>query len=92
MADFFDPPRTNDPIIDDGSQYLNQRWRLWFKSFYQTLITYLTPQGIYVPVLTTAQRDAISILSLRDGLFIYNRTAVSPQMYFNGTWHNITHT
>lgn len=45
--------------------------------------------GLYLPPLTTVQRDAIPPAAIANGCSIYNTTANSSQAYIGGVWKNI---
>jgi hypothetical protein len=60
---------------------------VWIESmatFFQTLISYLTSGGIFLPQLTTAQRNAL--IAPENGQMIYNTTIGSAQYFKAGTW------
>ncbi len=87
MARDFDLFPTNDPIINRGSIYLSDIWSLFLNTFIQTLTEYLTQNGIYMPPLTTAERDALQ--NVRNGLVIYNTTIDQFQGRRAGAWVNL---
>lgn len=86
MSLSFDPPPTYDPLVKEDKTYISDFWNNYIQSLVQTLTTYLTDHGIFLPRLTTAQRDAIQ--SPQDGQMIYNTTALSAQYRRNGVWVN----
>jgi len=89
MAISFDTPPLYDPIVDRNGK-LKDTWQSWFATFYITIISYLTENGVQLPTLSTAERD--KILNATNGLMIFNSTILEPQIYIGGTWRNITHT
>jgi hypothetical protein len=42
--------------------------------------------GLYLPQLTTGQRDAIPLTTIRNGALIYNITTDTIQAYQAGAW------
>ena len=67
---------------------LSEIWVGWFSTFYQTLISYLTESGLFIPVLTTEQRDTLQ--NVLDGQMIYNSTLGRFQGYEAGAWKTFT--
>jgi hypothetical protein len=45
--------------------------------------------GFYLPQLTTAQRNAIPLTTIRNGALVYNITTNTMQAYQNGAWVTI---
>jgi hypothetical protein len=89
MALSFDTPPIYDPIVDEKGR-LKESWQGWFATFYNTMIGYLTQNGIQLPVLKEEdERD--KILNPTNGLMIFNKKTNEPQIYINGSWRNITH-
>jgi len=90
MALDFDGPPLYDPItrIDDKSRVpplgMSDIYRDWLSTFFQTLSTYLTSGGVFLPQLTTAQRNALQ--NPINGQMIYNVTIGSAQYFKAGTW------
>ena len=87
-----DLPPLYDPLTKPmrGNNYLADAWRDWFATFIQTLTTYLSSNGIFLPNLTTAQRDALQ--SPANGQMIYNIDSAvqAPQVFQNGAWKTFT--
>jgi hypothetical protein len=83
MARDFETPTIYDPITEDG-MYSSYIWASWLVTFYETLIGYLSQNGIFVPKLTTAQRN--SVTNPEDGQIIYNTDYNSVEYYMLGTW------
>lgn len=83
MSIDFDQFPINDPIIKQGGQISNV-WSRSMAVFFQTLISYLTSGGIFLPQLTTAQRDDLQ--SPTNGQMIYNTTLGTAQYYKAGVW------
>lgn len=86
MARDFDNFPTYDPVIKDKI-YLSNLWSDFMATFVETLTGYLSQNGIFVPRLTTAQRDALQ--NVINGQLIYNTTANKFQGYENGAWANL---
>lgn len=70
--------------IKDMSYFMSDVYRDWLATFIQTLTTYLTSGGIFLPQLTTAQRNALQ--SPINGQMIYNTTIGSAQYFKAGVW------
>lgn len=83
MSIDFDQFPINDPIIKTGGQISNV-WSRSMAVFFQTLISYLTSGGIFLPRLTTVERDDLQ--SPTNGQMIYNTTLGTAQYYKAGVW------
>lgn len=88
-----------DDLINEKTLKMSDTWISQICSFIQTLIGYLTPFGILLPILTTAQRNLIQ--SPVEGQIIYNidatpgppRTAELQVWQVKagvGAWRNVT--
>lgn len=84
MSNDFDEFPLYDAMTDANTGKLTNVWVGSIATFYQTLITYLTQGGIFLPQLTTGQRD--SLLSPQNGQMIYNTTLNTAQYFKAGTW------
>lgn len=86
MSADIDMPPLYDPStkVVNGKLYMADNFRDWFAAFYQTLIGYLTSGGIFLPQLTSAERDALD--SPINGQMIYNTDVGSAQYFKAGTW------
>lgn len=73
-----------DAITQKSKDHLSYVWRDAMATYHQTLISYLTQFGIFLPQLTTAQRD--SIQSPVNGQMIYNTTLNTAQYFKAGIW------
>lgn len=82
----FDLPPVYDPLTKqvNGKLYWADMQRDWMASFVQTIITYLTSGGIFLPQLTTTQRDELD--SPQNGQMIYNTTLGTAQYFKAGVW------
>lgn len=87
MSRNFDNFPTYDPVIKDSSTYLSSIWADAMTTFIQSLQEYLTMNGIFVPRLTTGERDALQ--NVVNGQMIYNTTLNKFQGYENGAWANL---
>lgn len=74
MAQDFDQFPTYDPLVKSGTNKMSDMWADFMSTFYMNLIGYLTQYGIYLPIVTTAQRDALQ--SPQEGQIIYNTDAI----------------
>lgn len=91
-----DEPPVYD-VFTKNKDYVSDVWRAWFTTFFQTLTNYINQNGIFLPQLTTAQRDALN--NPAGGQMIYNIdtgvnavqvfiiTSASP---YQGTWKTVT--
>ena len=87
MSQDFDNFPLYDPIIKENTNYLAGTWVSSLATFMQTLQGYLSQNGIFIPQLTTDQRNALS--NVMNGQLIYNTTTNKAQVYENGAWVNI---
>lgn len=74
MAVDFDEFPIYDALVKPNSQQMSNVWMNFMATFHQTLINYLTQNGIFLSVLTTEQRD--SLQSPQEGQMIYNIDAI----------------
>ena len=86
MARDFDNFPTYDPVIKDNV-YLSNIWSDFMATFIESLREYLSQNGIFVPRITTAQRNALQ--NVINGQLIYNTTTNKFQGYENGAWANL---
>jgi hypothetical protein len=90
MSNDFDEFPINDPLIKNGSNKMSEVWITVMTTFYMNLIDYLSQFGIFVPRITTKQRN--SIQSPTEGQMIYNTTLSAPQIFQTGVWKTFTTT
>lgn len=76
-----------DPIIKTNSSLLSNVWVDFLASFMQSLQSYLSQNGLFVPQLTTAQRDELQ--NVINGQLIYNTTTNKFQGYENSAWTDL---
>lgn len=88
MPTDIDIPPLYDPITRYSNDKLSEIWVGWFATFYETLDGYLSQSGIFIPALTTDQRDALQ--DVQNGQMIYNTTLGKFQGYEAGTWKTFT--
>lgn len=89
MARDFDNFPTYDPLIKGQMLYMSSIWTDSMATFIQTLQEYLSLNGIFVPRITTAERDALQ--NVVHGQMIYN-TSTNKFQGFEGTpgaWVNL---
>lgn len=86
MARDFDNFPTYDPVIKDRV-YLSNVWSDFMATFIESLREYLSQNGVFVPRLTTDQRNALQ--NVINGQLIYNTTLNKFQGYENGAWVNL---
>ena len=75
MARDFDNFPTYDPVIKDAV-YLSNVWSDFMATFIESLREYLSQRGMFVPVITLAQRDEIQ--TPVEGQMIYVSDANTP--------------
>lgn len=101
MATEFDDPPVYDALTKNDNDYMSDGWILWISTFFQTLSEYLSQYGVFIPNLTTEQRNTIQ--SPQEGQLIYNtdripgppRVAVLQVWQVKldvGAWRDITTT
>lgn len=88
MATDFDQFPLYDPLVKTGTNRMSDIWVDFMSTFYMNLISYLTQGGILLPLLTTAQRNAL--MNPQNGQMIYNTTVQAPQIFQNGAWKTFT--
>lgn len=86
MARDLDNFPTYDPLVIDGL-YLSNVWSDFLATFIESLREYLTQNGIFVPRITTAERD--SLQNVINGQLIYNTTTDKFQGYEANSWVNL---
>lgn len=80
----------NFPVYDilvKRNVYMSDVWSDFFATFVQTLQGYLSQNGMFVPQVTTSQRN--SLKNVINGQLIYNTTLNKFQGYENGSWQNL---
>lgn len=88
MANDFDQFPIYDPLLKPDTNYMSAVWSDFMGTFYQNLIAYINQYGIFLPKLTTMQRNTIQ--SPQNGQMIYNTTTQAPQIFQNGAWKTFT--
>jgi hypothetical protein len=88
MAVDFDQFPLYDPIIKTGTNSLSDIWVGAFSTFIQTLVEYLSQNGIFIPVLTTDQMNKIH--NPVNGQVIYNSTMQKFVGREGGVWRTFT--
>lgn len=86
MARDFDNFPTYDPLVKD-QVYLSNIWSDFMATFIESLREYLSQNGIFVPRITTAERNALQ--NVINGQLIYNTSLEKFQGYENGAWVNL---
>lgn len=88
MARDFDAPIIYDPLVKPNTFYMSDIWIAWWATFMETLASYLSQNGIFIPSMTEAQRDAIQ--NPVNGQMIYNTDTQQFQGRENGAWRVFT--
>ncbi len=88
MARDFDNFPTYDPVINAGTDKLSSIWADFMATFVETLVGYLSQHGVFIPEITTTQRNAIQ--SPVNGQMIYNITTGTFQGFIAGAWKTFT--
>lgn len=83
------------PLYDrimNNSGYLSNIWCSSLSTLIDTLTGYLSQNGIFLPNLTTIQRNQIQ--NPQNGQLIYNTTVDAPQFYqiSSASWRTISFT
>lgn len=73
-----------DPLLKRENLKMSEVWIAAMSAFIETLNGYLSDFGMFMPQLTTAQRDTIQ--APVNGQLIYNTTLGSAQYFKTGTW------
>lgn len=94
MAADFDSPPIYDELVE-SNKLMSDIWVAWISTFGQTLAGYLGQYGMFVPQVTTTQRNTIQSPQL--GQMIYNTTTNELQIWqvkppASATWHVVTTT
>lgn len=88
MARDFDNFPTYDPVVDeDNGVYLSSVWADFMATFVESLREYLSQNGMFVPIITTAERDALQ--NVVNGQLIYNTTLDKFQGREGNIWVNL---
>ena len=74
MARYLDDPPIYDRFVSQDGKHMSSVFQDWMAANFETMIGYLSQYGIFIPIVTTAQRD--SIQSPVEGQMIYNVDAV----------------
>jgi len=88
MANDIDQFPLFDSLTKSGSSKMSDQWVNSMATFHQNLTSYLTSVGIFIPQITSDQRDALT--SPSNGQMIYNTTLGAPQIFQEGTWKTFT--
>ncbi len=78
MSRDFDNFPTYDPVIKDEAYYLSNIWADFMTTFVETLQSYLSQWGMFVPNLTLAQRNMIQVPV--EGQMFYVSDANTPTL------------
>lgn len=78
------------PVYDaiTENDHLSPTWRNWFASLIDTITAYLSPYGIFIPKMSTTDRDTIQ--TPQTGQLIFNTTTDTLQIYLSTGWENVT--
>lgn len=93
IATALDGPPVYDAVVTDSNQ-LSPIWRNWFARFVENLETYMSQYGMFIPKVTTTERNTIQDPQI--GQFVFNTTTDTLQVYLNNSgsprWENVTTT
>lgn len=82
MALDFDEFPLYDPLTKEQNEHMSNVWIANMSSFLDTLKGYLSQNGMFIPKVTTIQRNAIQ--SPQNGQMIYNTTTDQFQGFVGG--------
>jgi len=91
MEDFNTPPvydQFTQNLDGTSGDLMSDVFMIWVGEFYNTIIQYLTSNGIMWPPISTADRDILR--NVVNGTTIYNTTVDAPQIYQAGAWKTFT--
>ena len=90
----FDTPPLYDGILNTHNLYFSDIWLGYWSNFIQTLVSYLTQNGLMIPNLTQAQINSLQISTLTNGQLLYNLDVDAPQFWqsSSNSWRTITFT
>ena len=88
MANDFDQFPLYDPLLKENTDKMSDVWVGSISTFFQTLIGYLTSFGVFIPLVTTTERD--NIATPVNGQMIYNTDTDTFQGYQAGSWKTFT--
>ncbi len=86
MARQIDLPPINDVLTKSGAE-ISDIWRDYMARFVDTLVDYLSENGMFVPRLT---QDQINGVSPVNGQIVYNTTTQTYQGYSVNAWKTFT--
>lgn len=81
MARDFDNFPVYDALVKQGTFNLSSIWSDFFATFIESLQGYLSQYGVFVPMVTTEQRD--SLQNPQTGQMIYNTDTNTVEVYGN---------
>ena len=84
MPNDFDNPPLYDELTKYNKDKMSDVWVGWISTFMGTIVTYLSQNGIFLPNLTTDQRDDLQ--NPQNGQMIYNTDLNTAQYFNNGIW------
>jgi hypothetical protein len=84
MANNLDQLNYYDPLIEGKRDKMSDVWISNMSAFVQTLQGYLSQFGMFLPQVTTDQRN--SIQSPVNGQVIYNTTTGTAEYFKAGVW------
>lgn len=88
MSGNFDQPPLYDILTKNTKDYMSDLWVSWIGPFFETLTSYLNQNGVFLPTVTTDERD--KFINPTDGQMIYNITSKAPQIFQDGSWKTFT--
>ena len=84
MAEDFDLPPAYDVLIKEQPLHMSDVWIDFWGRYFDILNEYLSKYGIFIPQLTTEQRNTIT--NPQNGQMIYNTSINQAQYFRNGSW------
>ena len=92
MANNIDQLNYYDPLIKNSQDKMSEVWIANISALIETLQGYLSQFGMFIPNITTTQRNTIQ--SPVNGQLIYNTTDDTPEFYqvSSKSWRKISFT
>jgi hypothetical protein len=90
----FDQPPVYDMVLNPKTLGYSDIWVGYWSYFYQTLISYVTQNGFFLPNLSQVEINNLQVQNLMNGQLLYNLTVDAPQFWqaSSQSWRTISFT